>query len=137
MKNRLWSGALWLAPGFSFGMALTLFLSRYTWLEMRFNTGLLWWITILIFIAIGLYHGKKPEALLLFIMDAVLLLIVIFAALKGGLSVLPAALFREGMAWDTLSLVSANWLITAVLFTSHLLYYFYGRKSKQTCGGKL
>ncbi|TDA67480.1 MAG: (Fe-S)-binding protein [Clostridia bacterium] len=113
--------ATWLAPGFSLGLAAMLAASRWTWLEMRWNTGQLWWATLLIFLLVGLAGGKPlgPAWLL----GADLLLALLTAAGSGeGPGILLAALFREGLGWTGLSLEVAGGVIAAGLLASHLIY---------------
>ncbi|WP_338826817.1 hypothetical protein [Neomoorella thermoacetica] len=126
-KNRLRHGLAWAAPGFSFGLAAMLFLSRWTWLEMRWNSGGAWWAVTVIFIIFGLFYGKGPWWRWTLLADGLLLLALWLTCSRGGLGVLPGALFREGLGWDSLSLavsgraIIAGWLVTHLLLPAKTL----------------
>ncbi|MDN5326460.1 MAG: hypothetical protein PWP41_1156 [Moorella sp. (in: firmicutes)] len=120
-KNRLQWGLAWTAPGFTSGLAAVLFLSRWTWLEMRWNSGRAWWAITVAFIIFGLLYGKGPRWRWTLLADGLLLLALWLTCHRGGLGVLPAALFRESLGWDSLSLAVSGRAIVAGWLVTHLL----------------
>lgn len=131
-KNRLRQGPAWAAPGFSSGLAAMLFLSRWTWLEMRWNSGQLWWAVTVAFLFFGLLYGKAPRWRGVLFADGLLLLALLLTCPGSGIRVLPAALFREGLGGFSLSLEAAGltlitgWLVTHLVFLTIKFYKVKG-----------
>jgi len=115
--------------GFNFGFVIALLLAQWTWLELRFNTGL----SLLAGLVVGLILGgfrnsKRPVT----VMGISLLLILIseYVIAKGELSslmILTGYVFREGVLLPELSLLGANLAFGLIVFTSVLMSFLLHR----------
>lgn len=109
--------------GINIGLSLALILSRWTWLEMRFNTGLIIMLGLFIGLLIGIWKAPLKRTS----WGWVSIILVISIALlvgKGNPSsaiTVTGALFREGILLPDLSLNSASKAIAMILLGTGLM----------------
>ena len=117
MFVRLYNAALW-------GMFLAVLLSRNTWLEMRVNLGWGFFALALLLLALQsrLNVPARPAACIksATFRSATFSLAAAVAGCwlllgSGGITIIPAALLREGLGMPGLSLRSLNFAIAAFL----------------------
>jgi len=98
----LFNSALW-------GMVIALAFNKWTWLEMRFNIGWIFYGTWIVLFVLLMWRRRKPFSFAFSCINTVLCAIASFA-LCGGVKqmlMIPACLVREGV-------FQVQWNITAV-----------------------
>lgn len=109
--------------GFNYGFVLALLLAQWTWLELRFNTGLSLLAGLVVGLIIGgLRNSKRPVTVIG--VSLLSILITEFVIAKGelfSLMILTGYIFREGLLVPELSLLGANIAFGSVIFSSILI----------------
>ncbi|MDR1801865.1 MAG: hypothetical protein LBQ95_08525 [Lachnospiraceae bacterium] len=109
----------------AFVIAITAF--KITWIQMRANTGYFFWGSLVLFIVLSLWLGRKREIGIRGTVANVFICLLYGVALFGikRLLVVPASLIRESLHMNTLqfgtiNLVIAIWLVLgfAVIITT-------------------
>lgn len=111
----LLNSALW-------GMVIALAFNKWTWLEMRFNIGWIFYGTWIVLFVLLMWRKRKPFSFAFSCINAALCAIVSFA-LCGGVKqmlMIPACLVREGVhqvQWN-IAAVNVGMLLFIVVFLS-------------------
>lgn len=115
--------------GFNLGFAMALLLAQWTWLELRFNTGLALLVGLVIGLILGCFRNSKRPVTLMGI-SLLLILITEYVIAKGELSslkILTGYVFREGLLMPELSLLGANLAFGLIVFSSILISFLLHR----------
>lgn len=121
--------------GFNFGFVIALLLAQWTWLELRFNTGLSILAGLVVGLIIGCFRNSKHPVTLMGI-SLLLILITEYVIANGELSslmILTGYVFREGVLLPELSLPGAN-LAFGLIVSSSLLISFLLHRIRCTEG---
>lgn len=125
--------------GFNYGFVLALLLAQWTWLELRFNTGLSLLVGLVVGLIIGCFRiSKRP----LTFMGISLLFILIteYVIAKGELSslmILTGYVFREGALLPELSLLGANIAFGLIVIFSMLVSFLLHRFRCTECKNQI
>lgn len=102
--------------GLSFGMLISLLLSLSIWIEMRINTA--YTIPFCAAISIlGLIKSKKEISrtlLLLPLAGFIMAFSAVYGIKTGAWLVIPAALLRDGLFLEFLTLSQINWILASL-----------------------
>lgn len=115
--------------GFNFGFVIALLLAQWTWLELRFNTGLSLLAGLLVGLILGGFRNSKQPVSVMGI-SLLLILICEYVIAKGELSslmIVTGYVFREGVLLPELSLLGANLAFGLIVFTSVLMSFLLHR----------
>lgn len=101
--------------GLNLGFCLALLMAKWTWLELRFNTGLFILVGLLLGFMYGLFKSLKRSLLWGGVSVVVLLLtgLVIGRGIEN-MQILLGAMFREGILISSLTLKAANAVIAGL-----------------------
>lgn len=125
ISNIVFSGL----AGFNFGFVLALLLAQWTWLELRFNTGLFILVGLVVGLIIGYFRNAKRPVTVIGI-SLLFILITEFVIAEGELSslmILTGYVFREGVLLPELSLLGANIAFGLIVFFSILISFLLHR----------
>ncbi len=115
--------------GLIWGYMIALFLSRSTWLEMRFNTSLSILSMTLLGVVIGFIKNINVKKRWFFISE-ILLIMLLIATYKdfSALTVIPAIKFKEAFFLNFLSLSQANIVVILLLIVGNILWCIPSKK---------
>ncbi|MDF2678339.1 MAG: hypothetical protein K0Q97_2689 [Bacillota bacterium] len=115
--------------GLIWGYMIALFLSRSTWLEMRFNTSLSILAMTLLGVVIGFIKNINVKKRWFFISE-ILLIMLLIATYKdfSALAVIPAIKFKEAFFLNFLSLFQANIVVILLLIVGNILWCIKSKK---------
>lgn len=117
--------------GFNFGFVVALLFAQWTWLELRFNTGLAILAGIVIGLSIGLFHEiKRPLAIMWISLAAMFITELLIAKTEiSSLMILTGYTFREGLLIPDLSLRVSNIVFSLIILWGILVAFLHQRRS--------
>ncbi|TGE34590.1 hypothetical protein [Desulfosporosinus sp. Sb-LF] len=123
--NVVYSGLV----GFNFGFVVALLLAQWTWLELRFNTGLAILVGAVIGLGIGFFREvKHPLAVTgISLMAALIPALIITDAELPSLLILTGYTIREGLLMPDLSMQVANIAFSLTILCTILVSFFLNR----------
>lgn len=120
--------------GFLAGLLLAIILSQWVWLEMRVSLGLIVPVGIVIGAVTGAFARSSNGLWGLLVPETAVagLLVFLYRGDLAALTVIPAALLREGIFWPQLSLRAVNIVLVFLLAAGNLVWFLghSGGKSK-------
>jgi hypothetical protein len=114
--------------GFNLGFCLALFITQWTWLELRFNAGLF----ILLGLFLGLITGFLISLKHSLVWGGLSVAVLILSGLVLGqgienMQILLGSVFREGVLMPSLTLITANYIIVGITLLTVVASWGLGR----------
>lgn len=122
--------------GFNLGFCLALLMAQWTWLELRFNTGLFILGGLLLGFIYGLLVSLKHSRVWGGLSVAMLLLLsLVIGRGTENMKILLGSVFREGVLIPSLSLTNANYVVAGIALLTGLTSWGLSR-SQCICRNK-
>jgi hypothetical protein len=128
LMNIAFSGLL----GFNFGFVTAMLLAQWTWLELRFNTGLFLLFGLAVGVILGCFREIKRPLIMLGI-SLTLIFATELVLAKGNVNshfIITGYTFREGVMLPDLSLTEANLAFGIIIVLACVLAFIVHRKRK-------